>query len=620
MSFIQQKANAIYSLLHSESESFAVECLLNCYIRELAVPGGYIEFDYQEPTPLKETFGAIQDTGKIVCLHIGKTEVIIGARKISRLDRCQFSTPPYVRDKDGAWIPLRVTELANVLLTHHTIDGFAQNLIRQIENSVLNTRLFLHEKALKDKSFSSKTSKENYFFKRKKRKSSIPDIFIASEQNQVWGHALHPAPKSRDGVDEDELIHCSPEVGAAFQLFWFEVAPTLKKNLGSCQQSTLDKLSGEKGLYPCHPWEVKYILDLPAFNSAWKKGLIKPAGFMGEKVYPTSSVRTVYHPELEHFLKFSIHVRLTNCIRKNAWYELESAVNLTQLLKPVMEDISSKLSAFTLMQEPSATTLGTYPLLGNQEENIDITESFGILYRETIPPEQRDILQPQVAMALFTWNYLRKGESQCKYMLDRLAEAYHQTRAQIAVEWLKRYAQLLCEGVLRYHLEYGVILEPHLQNTVIGFDKKGFPAYIWVRDLEGTKLLTSHWREEQLPQMNRRTRQSVWYASDKGWQRTIYCLLVNNLAEAIFHLSLHDNGLEEVLWEEVHTLLLSLSVRLHDLVGDGNERLHALCKGVAFPAKANLLTRLNHKADRDASYIQLATPFAVNSLHKGDVA
>ncbi|WP_352259925.1 IucA/IucC family protein, partial [Psychrobacter sp. TB55-MNA-CIBAN-0194] len=77
--------------------------------------------------------------------------------------------------------------------------------------------------------------------------------------------------------------------------------------------------------YPCHPWEADGILANPTIKRAVTSGYMIPLGLTGKAVSPTSSVRTLDHHQLSHFIKCSIHVRLTNCIRKNAWYELHSA-------------------------------------------------------------------------------------------------------------------------------------------------------------------------------------------------------------------------------------------------------------------------------------------------------
>ena len=71
---------------------------------------------------------------------------------------------------------------------------------------------------------------------------------------------MHPTPKSREGVDLDALLACSPEVGACFALHWFRVDPALVRHQGNDPRDTLRQLSGGDDLYPCHPWEVQRIL------------------------------------------------------------------------------------------------------------------------------------------------------------------------------------------------------------------------------------------------------------------------------------------------------------------------------------------------------------------------
>src|SRR3546814_18001471 len=97
-----------------------------------------------------------------------------------------------------------------------------------------------------------------------------------------------------------------------------------------------------------------------------------------------------------------MHVRLTNCVRKNAWYELDSAVALTHLLGPIMSELATQQPGFMLMPEPCATSLDL-SALGTLEEAREVTECFGIVYRENLPVAERERYQQPVAMALFPW-------------------------------------------------------------------------------------------------------------------------------------------------------------------------------------------------------------------------
>ncbi|EVU12848.1 iucA / IucC family protein, partial [Vibrio parahaemolyticus V-223/04] len=214
----------------------------------------------------------------------------------------------------------------------------------------------------------------------------------------------------------DDLLAFSPEVGAQVPLYWFEVDTSLLDVLSSDgeanpAQRMLQQLapqhttSNGKTLYPCHPWESYTILSNPSVRRAIEQGKITPLGLGGEKMQPTSSVRTLYHPDMDWFAKFSINVRLTNCVRKNAWYELDSAVQLTSILKPIRENEQLHNPVFKVMTEPYATTLNLESVAErNWDDNTKARESFGILYRENFSLSEVDILKPTLAGALFAYD------------------------------------------------------------------------------------------------------------------------------------------------------------------------------------------------------------------------
>jgi siderophore synthetase component len=63
-------------------------------------------------------------------------------------------------------------------------------------------------------------------------------------------------------------------------------------------------------------------------------------------------VRTVYDPVADVFCKFSLNVRITNCVRKSAWYELAGSVALTRLLAPVFAELGRRFPGTVLLGEP----------------------------------------------------------------------------------------------------------------------------------------------------------------------------------------------------------------------------------------------------------------------------
>jgi siderophore synthetase component len=570
--------------LDGEAQRHAIECLLNCYLREYAMPRNEANLDYQAqdlPMSLRQV------NGRCICIHLPSGRLVVRIARASLLGRCHYVSAPYFKGNNQSWRPLHATELARLLCTPLSGAERVGEMLQQVANSLQITRTFLRH---------ARPANES------------TDSLLASEQHQLWGHALHPTPKSREGISHDDLLACSPEVGARFLLHWFKVDPTLIRHQGEDPRSTLRQLSGRDNAYPCHPWEVARVLADPLVQRAQQQGLLEYLGPLGQAMYPTSSVRTLYHPEMAYFMKFSMHVRLTNCVRKNAWYELDSAVALTRLLGPIMDELARQQPGFMLMPEPSATSLDL-SVLGTLEEAREVTECFGIVYRQNLAVADREHYQPQVAMALFTWD--QQGRSVCRQQVQRYADNAGLSIEQATLSWLQAYADQLLGGVLYCLFSQGVVLEPHLQNTLIGFAEDGLPSQVWIRDLEGTKLVPEIWPAERLSALDERTRQSVYYSAQKAWQRVGYCALVNNLGEAIFHLANGSSALEQQLWARIGDLLHRQSARL----GHPPE-LRELCAGGPFPSKENFMTRLMMRADREAGYTSLHSPLAIIEQRK----
>lgn len=560
----------------AQADAQAITCWLNCYLRESALPRGQASLDYRgldRPAGLALGAGPLlridfAQAGYALCIRLGQS---------SRLGRCTYLSAPYLKAAGEAWRCADARHTIHFLLDRLAPEcGFNAELLAQCDNSIEITRHLLERSATA---------------------SMRGDALIDAEQGMLWGHALHPTPKSREGVPLQQVLACSPEARVDFPLYWFRIDPRLLRTLGRDARATLARLAGEAHLYPCHPWEAERLLAHPLLREARERGLIEPLGPLGMPLQPTSSVRTMYHAELDYFLKLSIHVRLTNCVRKNAWYELESAVAMTELLEPAWRDVAERVPGFGVLLEPAATTLDFGMLGGDPEAHRELSESFGILYRDNPAALVRERYHPQVAGALFTHD--RHGASVCKAMLPQATTAGY---ARAAVAWFEAYAGLLLDGAWLAFFKHGIVLEPHLQNTVIGFDR-GMPARVWVRDLEGTKLVQARWPEAQLGGLSERARQSVHYSQELGWKRVAYCALVNNLAEAIFHLADGDAHLEQRLW----TCIGTIARRWQERFG-AQPLLQGLLEGQALPSKNNLRTRLFKRADRDSDYTYLPSP------------
>jgi siderophore synthetase component len=272
------------------------------------------------------------------------------------------------------------------------------------------------------------------------------------------------------------------------------------------------------------------------------------------------------------FLKFSLNVRITNCVRKNSAYELAGAVALTGLLDRL---------PIPLLREPGYRSVD----LGDRE----LYEGFGVIVREGLALH----LSPGVTALLAA----------------AVADEYPLSAAHVSrlvdpsrvVDWWRAYLRLLLPPVLTAFFEYGVVLEPHLQNVLVGVDPAGMPARMVFRDLEGTKLLAEH-HAAFLAALPPDVAGPMTYTSSQGWQRVAYCLLVNHVAELLAALADLRPDLEAHLWALVRS-------ELTDFPGAPPE-LRAVLAGVPVPAKANLLARWQRGSDRQAGYVPLALPLS----------
>ncbi|MEV4253326.1 IucA/IucC family protein [Spirillospora sp. NPDC049652] len=458
--------------------------------------------------------------------------------------------PPFEEHRDGGWITADWARLASLIAGELELSTGRANpeFVPQVESGHRALAAILAARA---------------------RTSAGGDPFIESEQSLVLGHRFHPSPKARQGTP-GEWLGYAPEVRARFRPRWLAVPESLLVEEGDPDAfAALEPFAAPPGhrLLPAHPWQLDLLRDDPLLRRAFASGLVSDLGPGPSDAFPTSSVRTAYLPDADAFLKFGLDVRITNCVRKNAWYELAGAVALDRMLRPVFAALGA-----TLLAEPAYRTLA---LAGRR-----LHEGLGVIVRQGVRGLPG---RPLLAAALAAPGGLA---------------ALPAARTE-PLTWWDAYVSQVAPPVLRACLEHGVVLEPHLQNVLVCVDDDGMPVQAAFRDLEGTKLVAGRWDLGHLPA---RVREAVTYDEHQGWDRVIYCLLVNHLTEVAAALADLHPDLEPRLWR---------TARPH-FAGD-HPRLRALLAGVPVPAKANLRTRWSRSADRTAGYIPVPNPLRVES-------
>ncbi|KOV92824.1 IucA/IucC family protein [Streptomyces sp. NRRL B-3648] len=536
------------------ADTVTAHTLLNCLLREVSAPEHQVTVDDDH-----------------LLLRLPRRGILLRSplRRVSLIGAHRFRGPVQRLD-DDSWTTVSWRELA----------GYIQDEL-ELRTGVGNEE-FLAQVA---------DSRETIRTALEERAAATPhtDPYVASEQSLVFGHRFHPTPKSRTGDPADWLAY-GPETGARFRLRHLAVRRHLVRQEGELHE--LDALlpAAEPGfaVLPVHPWQFRLLGEDEALRAAMARGDVTDTGVSGPELVPTASVRTLYDLESDTFLKFSLNVRLTNCVRRHAGYELSGAVALNRLLQPVFTALAGRFPGCALLAEPGYRTLDT--------GDTALLEGLGVIVRSGLRHHLRPGVTPLLAAAVA--DEYPSGAAHVSRLLAR--------GDGDVLAWWDAYLRLLLPPVLAAYFEHGVVLEPHLQNVVVGVRADGTPAQMLFRDLEGTKLLPGPHRSA-LADLPEDVRGPLTYDPERGWNRVAYCLLVNHTAEVLGALADLDPTLEPALWGLVRD-------HLHAYARTAAQppRLRALLSGVPLPAKANLLLRWSRGADRHAGYVPLPSPLGAD--------
>lgn len=580
-----------------EATERAQQTLLNCYCREVAGPEAHMTVGPlfgQNDWPMSVRLNLQQRNGEAMQVLLPNTggRLLAVVAFASVTGNYRYLSPVFHKAPGKPWALLEQQALACLLLQELSLKYDLppnSELMEQISDSVEVATLVL--------SVPTPTDFAN----------NAIDAYIDSEQSLAFGHPFHPAPKSRQGFSKNDLLRYSPEMRTSFKLHYFAV-----RRRDICQQSLLPEscaeivakeappVCAEIIAVPVHPWQASYLIDLPLVRQAIASGRMRYLGEQGEDFYPTSSIRTVYQPGSPYFYKFSLNIRITNCVRKNAWYELESAMQVTRIVRPLLNNLYRQFD-MRVLEEPAFMSVD----LGDAdvEQNRQVIEGFGMILRQNIEELLLPASRPILAGALFG-NYVY-SEARTGRLVESVARANGTSLETATEQWFARYVKALMHPVLHLYFAHGLIFEPHLQNVVVGI-QNGMPHQIFLRDFEGVKLVQERFSADALKDVSERARESLWYDNEQGWNRISYCLFVNNFCEAINQLAPGQLALQQRLWGVVRHSLQDYQSDFGDTVSA--QRLSGLLAGQPFPAKTNLINRFFKRPDRDAAYVPVANP------------
>lgn len=589
--------------------------LVNCYAREVAMQEHNlavlsVAHIRNAPAAMRQYRGQVLDI-QLPRMH---SRICVGVQHVSVTGNYDYTTEVYVKRAQAEWTIGDWETVAKLIIADLSLrEGAPYNddLQQQIEESIATMQHLFDVQQTHIAPTPKQTNTQHY---------------IHSEQFLLTGHPFHPTPKSRSGWSLAEEKKYSPEHGAQVQLRYFQV-PRAWIVCDGLDETSVDHISArlkkishhtlqaDEGavILPLHPWQADWLLRQPRIQTAIKAGELRDLGASGLSFYPTASIRTMLAEDANAFLKLSLNLRITNCIRNNARHELAAAVTASRLYRSMTSDMQSLFPHFHVLEEQAYLSV-CFPENRTQETRADkeIEDGFGMVLREGLSTQIAQGVTPMICASLFGNG--EAGRLQVAMLIERFAHRNGLSLSQGMRLWFSRYAELAIFPVFYLLFEKGIAFEPHMQNSIVGLASDGAPEAFIVRDLELTRLTPRAHDLLTSMTLDETTRKDICCSDEAGWTRIGYCLLVNNICEVIATLANGNHERYLDLWACLRTTLQTYLANFPQL--EAARRIQGLLSGEPLPVKGNLLVRFLKQADRKANYLPLYHPLGVvNGAH-----
>lgn len=420
-----------------------------------------------------------------------------------------------------------------------------------------------------------------------------PQCFINSEQALVNGHSIHPCPKDRGNMNQEEATAFAPEYAGEFPLIWYSVdarrlqyhessAVTLDQVIGDLLRrepphvmaaAAQAKAEGHR-IIPCHPFQHRHWQSHPDLKELQTSGHLRCLGLGALPWRATSSLRGIWSGEVDWMLKFSLSVRITNSLRHLQPKEAVRGPALADLLntRPAQQ-WQARHPHFTVLDEPVATAI--------------------------LGPDNRPL--PETTLVIRENPFRDTGAENCELLasllqddpatgLSRLGTCLQQRGAGEAGAraWLHAYLEQAVKPLLDAQGNLGLLFGAHQQNLVLKLDEQFRPRAAWFRDCQGTgfsALAHQHFG----PTLTNTVENSENELPDTLAVRLFcYYLFVNSTFNVIASLAAAGLCPEQHLWQQLRQWL---QLQLAAAPADPGV-LHYLLESPTLHAKNNFLCSL----------------------------
>ncbi|EZH66609.1 hypothetical protein DH09_11860 [Bacillaceae bacterium JMAK1] len=516
------------------ADEHTCKTLLNCYLRECEGTFIYKEEDHSYEIPFPSSRATI--TGKLTYYSaMGEHEYQSYFIRQQRIDYMDIAS-------------LIVKELES---SHSTLSQSEKMVfLKKVSNSFHKLNIFLSQ--MNDQ--------------------PVHD-YISSEQSLIHGHPFHPFPKNREGFYAEEIDRYSPECHTAFQLGYVAVKEDTyvekwvheKVQFPDPLMEEVKRRLGDQyddyRVLPMHPWQYEHVQRVPEIKVAIREGTLQFLGKFGPMAYPTSSVRTVYVPEMTCNLKLPLDVQITNLKRNNTVEQMRRTLQATHYL---MDNKCFSDEPYTQISYETATASCHF-------DDEKLKSMFTYAYR----PVNFDTSRTMIASSLVEWNL----STDC-YQLEQVV-------GRIDIEdWFERYLEISLVPIVRLIEDKGVHFEAHLQNCLVTLDE-GMPVQFIIRDLEGVSV-----EREKATNVDANDKHSyLFYSTQAARERTIYYFFVNHLGSLIHVIAQLCNVSEQKIWQRVDEVLD------REYKQTNNQFVKQVRESESFIAKTNMVSCLLSKGE-----------------------
>ncbi len=419
--------------------------------------------------------------------------------------------------------------------------------------------------------------------------------FIDSEQSILFGHWLHPTPKSRQGIAFWQQAHYSPELRGHFKLHYFSVSNNLVMQGSALAKSASEiifdeltryekvELAPDHVLIPVHPLQAHNLLLEDWVRKLLADGSMVYLGERGAQYTPTSSVRTVFNADSQWMIKLSIPVKITNSLRTNKRRELEDGMVVERYLRD--SGFFSQRSHFKIISDPAYITVN---LPGDKEQDSGFEV---VLRRNHFVKDKGQGVCSLLALAQDPIPSIKNpmASSLLKQIIQSLAIDEGRSDRDVTLDWFQRYWSCSVESLIVLYDRYGIALEAHQQNSLLDVSK-GYPSCYYYRDNQGF-YLSRQYSDALANVADKLNLTDIFYDDDKIFTAISYYVFVNQLFAIIYRLGADGLIEEEILIERCRHHLLDLRNKMQ---GVGKAFIDYILNSEQLGFKTNLLARINN--------------------------